>query len=135
VSAEWYDVPLSALLPRQSELDNLVVAVALAASSVAFSSARIESMLMGTGAAAGVVARLAAAAGCAVQDVAVGAVQAVRVLRRPGMTAERLAAIRARQMPDAMKRRKADVVIHSGLSRHFAVSAIRRLMARLRSTL
>jgi len=62
------------------------------------------------------------------------AVQAVRVLRRPGMTAERLAAIRARQMPDAMKRRKADVVIHSGLSRHFAVSAIRRLMVRLRST-
>jgi dephospho-CoA kinase len=50
------------------------------------------------------------------------------------MTAERLAAIRARQMPDVMKRRKADVVIHSGLSRHFAVSAIRRLMVRLRST-
>jgi dephospho-CoA kinase len=62
------------------------------------------------------------------------AVQAVRVLRRPGMTAERLAAIRARQMPDAMKRRKADVVIRTGLSRHFAVSAIRRLMIRLRST-
>ena len=62
------------------------------------------------------------------------AVQAVRVLRRPGMTAERLTAIRARQMSDAMKCRNADVVIHSGLSRHFAVSAIRRLMARLRST-
>ncbi len=62
------------------------------------------------------------------------AVQAVRVLRRPGMTAERLTAIRARQMPDAMKRRKADVVIHTGLSRHFAVSAIRRLLIRLRST-
>jgi dephospho-CoA kinase len=62
------------------------------------------------------------------------AVQAVRVLRRPGMTAERLTAIRARQMSDAMKRRKADVVIHTGLSRHFAVSAIRRLLIRLRST-
>ena len=62
------------------------------------------------------------------------AVQAVRVLRRPGMTAQRLAAIRARQMPDAMKRRKADVVIRTGLSRHFAVSAIRRLLIRLRST-
>ncbi|MBM3587656.1 MAG: dephospho-CoA kinase [Alphaproteobacteria bacterium] len=60
------------------------------------------------------------------------AVQAARVMRRPGMTAERLAAIRARQMPDAAKRRKADVVIHSGLSRHFAVAAIRRLMHRLR---
>ena len=60
------------------------------------------------------------------------AVQAARVMRRPGMTAERLAAIRARQMPDVEKRRRADVVIHSGLSRHFAVAAIRRLMHRLR---
>jgi len=60
------------------------------------------------------------------------AVQAARVMRRPGMTRERLAAIRARQMPDAEKRKRADVVIHSGLSRHFAVAAIRRLMHRLR---
>lgn len=74
-SAEWYDVPLSALLPRRSDAANLVVAVALATSSVAFSSTRIESMLMGTGAAAGIVARLAAAAGTPVQDVSVQAVQ------------------------------------------------------------
>jgi dephospho-CoA kinase len=60
------------------------------------------------------------------------AVQAARVMRRPGMTRERLAAIRARQMPDGEKRRCADVVIHSGLSRHFAVAAIKRLMHRLR---
>ena len=82
-SAEWYDVPLSALLPRRREAGNLVVPVALAASAVAFSSARIESMLMGTGAAAGVVARLAAAAAgaLAVQDVPVAAVQAELVGR------------------------------------------------------
>jgi dephospho-CoA kinase len=61
------------------------------------------------------------------------AVQAVRVMRRPGMTAERLAAIRARQMPDAVKRRKADVVLHSGLSRHFAVVQLKRLLLRLRA--
>jgi dephospho-CoA kinase len=61
------------------------------------------------------------------------AVQAARVMRRPGMTAERLAAIRARQMPDAAKRRRADVVIHSGLSRQFAVSGIRRLLRSLRA--
>jgi dephospho-CoA kinase len=59
-------------------------------------------------------------------------VQAARVMRRPGMTRERLAAIRARQMPDAEKRRRADVVIHSGLSRYFAVAAIRRLLRRFR---
>jgi dephospho-CoA kinase len=61
------------------------------------------------------------------------AVQAVRVMRRPGMTAERLAAIRARQMPDAAKRRKADVVIHSGLARHFAVAQLKRLLLRFRA--
>ena len=60
------------------------------------------------------------------------AVQAARVMRRPGMTRERLMAIRARQMPDAEKRRCADIVMHSGLSRHFAVAAIRRLLRRLR---
>ena len=60
------------------------------------------------------------------------AVQAARVMRRAGMTRERLAAIRARQMPDAAKRQKADVVIQSGLSRQFAVAAIRRLLQRLR---
>jgi dephospho-CoA kinase len=60
------------------------------------------------------------------------AVQAARVMRRPGMTRERLSAIRARQMPDSAKRQRADVVIHSGLSRHFAVAALRRLLYRLR---
>jgi dephospho-CoA kinase len=59
-------------------------------------------------------------------------VQAARVMRRPGMTRERLAAIRARQMPDAEKRRRADIVMHSGLSRHFAVAAICRLLHRLK---
>lgn len=40
--------------------------------------------------------------------------QADRALRRPGMTAERLARIRARQMPDWRKRKLADFVIPSG---------------------
>lgn len=56
------------------------------------------------------------------------AVQRLRVLRRRGMTEERFDAIRSRQMPDADKRRRADHVIHTGLSRRFAQAAIRRLV-------
>jgi dephospho-CoA kinase len=59
-------------------------------------------------------------------------VQAQRVLGRAGMTPERLAAIRARQMPDAEKRRKADFVIPTGLERRHAVASIVALVDRLR---
>ncbi len=62
------------------------------------------------------------------------AVQRARVLLRGGMTEERLAAILARQMPDAQKRRRADYVIRTGLSRHHAQRAIRRLVERLRGS-
>jgi len=56
------------------------------------------------------------------------AVQRWRVLRRPGMTEARFNAILARQTPDAEKRRRADVVVQTGLSRHAAQRAIRQLV-------
>jgi dephospho-CoA kinase len=59
------------------------------------------------------------------------AVQRARVLRRPGMTEARFLAIRARQMSDSEKRRRADHVVPTGLSRHFAQAAIRRLVRAL----
>ena len=44
-------------------------------------------------------------------------VQRQRVLRRAGMTAEKLAGILAQQMPDTEKRRRADVVVPTGLGK------------------
>ena len=59
-------------------------------------------------------------------------IQAQRVLRRPGITAERLARIRAQQMPDAEKRRRADFVVHTGLGKDRSLrelTAIVRVLA------
>jgi dephospho-CoA kinase len=58
-------------------------------------------------------------------------VQRARVLRRRGMTEGKLAAILARQLPDEEKRRRADVLIRTGLSRHFAQAALRRALPSL----
>ena len=51
--------------------------------------------------------------------------QRLRVLRRPGMSEERLAAILARQMPDGEKRRRADFVVPTGLGRAESLRHIR----------
>ncbi|TPG56885.1 dephospho-CoA kinase [Roseomonas nepalensis] len=57
------------------------------------------------------------------------AIQRARVLRRRGMTEERLRAILARQVPDSLRRRRADHLIRTGLSRHHAQRMMRRLLA------
>jgi len=59
--------------------------------------------------------------------------QAQRVLRRRGMTAERLDAIRARQMPDGEKMRLADFIIHTGLDRRSSLRELRRMVSILTS--
>jgi dephospho-CoA kinase len=59
-------------------------------------------------------------------------IQATRVLRRPGMTPARLAAIRARQTPEADKRRRADYVIPTGLDRRLGLRMLTRVITLLR---
>jgi dephospho-CoA kinase len=58
-------------------------------------------------------------------------VQEQRVRARRGMSAQDFAAILARQMPDAEKRRRADLVVRTGLSRAHALRPLRRLISRL----
>ena len=59
-------------------------------------------------------------------------VQAARVLARPGMTPARLAAIRARQMPEGEKLRRADAAVTTGLGRRHTWRALRAIVRRLR---
>lgn len=59
-------------------------------------------------------------------------VQERRVLARPGMTAEKLHMLRARQIPDAEKRAKADFVIETDKGLEQAFSDVERVVAELR---
>ena len=61
-------------------------------------------------------------------------IQAQRVLNRPGMTRERLADIRARQMPDAEKRRRADFIVQTGLGKRESLRHLARIVKLLSSS-
>jgi dephospho-CoA kinase len=59
-------------------------------------------------------------------------VQETRVRSRRKMSSAAVAAVIARQMPDLEKRRHADLVIQTGLSRRHALRSIQRLLQELR---
>jgi dephospho-CoA kinase len=61
------------------------------------------------------------------------AVQMQRIRRRRGMSDADIKAVIARQMPDAQKRRRADTIIHTGLSRHHSWKALSRLVREVRT--
>jgi dephospho-CoA kinase len=58
-------------------------------------------------------------------------VQRARVLERPGMSAEKLDALLAKQMPDAEKRRRADFVVDSGQGIEHARAQVRQILTRI----
>lgn len=61
--------------------------------------------------------------------------QQQRVMRRPGMTRAKLAAILAQQMPDQEKRRRADFVLPTGTGKLPVLRRLRRIVTMLADTL
>jgi dephospho-CoA kinase len=59
--------------------------------------------------------------------------QRARVMARPGMTSERLDGILRQQVPDAVKRRKADIVIPTGLGLAPTRQALEQAVAELKT--
>ena len=82
VHAGDFEVPFGSIVPRKSEVTNLLVPTCIASSHLAYGAYRLESPYMVVGHSAGVAAAMAVADGIAVQDVSVPDLQAV--LRRQG---------------------------------------------------
>jgi dephospho-CoA kinase len=61
--------------------------------------------------------------------------QRARVMRRPGMTEARLAAILAQQMPDAEKRRGARWVVPTGLGRALTLGRLKKILREVRPSI
>ncbi|WP_395015627.1 dephospho-CoA kinase [Dongia sp.] len=55
-----------------------------------------------------------------------------RVLKRPGMSRQRLEEIVSKQMPDAEKRRRADYVVQTGSGKRAARNALARILQALK---
>ena len=55
-------------------------------------------------------------------------IQRARVLRRPGMTLERLQKVRAQQMSNVEKRRRAEFAVETGLGRRLTLRSLERIV-------
>jgi dephospho-CoA kinase len=58
-------------------------------------------------------------------------IQRARVLRRPGMTESRLTAILQKQLPDRVKRQRADFVVPSSMGRRMTLQRLRAILGRV----
>ena len=66
-----YKIPYRVLLPKTTECTNLLVTFCMSASHVAFSSMRVEPVLMALGQAAGIAASLAVHRGVPIQNISI----------------------------------------------------------------
>lgn len=76
VAVRPYEIPYRAILPKQSECENLMSVICLSASHVIYCSLRMEPVFMTVGEAAGVAAAMAIDGAIPVQEVNVPALQA-----------------------------------------------------------
>ncbi len=60
------------------------------------------------------------------------ATQRARVLGRPGMTEQKMRAIMARQLPDAEKRRRADFIVQTGLTKGHSLRQLAAIVTLLK---
>lgn len=59
-------------------------------------------------------------------------IQAARVLARPGFTPEKFLAIRAQQMDDAEKKKRADFVLYTGLGHADTLKRLNKILQQIR---
>ncbi|MGC4053911.1 MAG: FAD-dependent oxidoreductase [Paludibaculum sp.] len=109
VPVQPYQIPYRVLVPKKSEVTNLLVPVCFSASHVAYSSMRMEPQYMILGHAAGIAAALSVQSGSTLQDISIPDLQ--KKLKDEGAVFEAgvefqnqgLAAIRKRYAPAPRK--------------------------------